>query len=130
MDKELYHHGIKGQKWGVRRYQNYDGSLTQEGYQRYGLNPDGSRFRKDNNSSSPSKNTYDKSSTGVVAGLGVGTGVGYLAGGPVGAFIGAYGGMVVGGLTGYTVGLIDTHNKRKKIKQLLSEKGKVYVNDI
>ena len=29
--KELYHHGIKGQKWGVRRYQNEDGSLTEEG---------------------------------------------------------------------------------------------------
>ena len=28
---ELYHHGIKGQKWGVRRYQNSDGSLTAEG---------------------------------------------------------------------------------------------------
>lgn len=32
---ELYHHGIKGQKWGVRRYQNPDGSLTPEGQKRY-----------------------------------------------------------------------------------------------
>lgn len=38
---ELMHHGILGQKWGVRRYQNPDGSLTEEGKQRY-LNPDGS----------------------------------------------------------------------------------------
>lgn len=33
---ELYHHGIKGQKWGRRRYQNADGSLTPAGKQRYG----------------------------------------------------------------------------------------------
>lgn len=33
---ELYHHGIKGQKWGVRRYQNEDGSLTPAGRDRYG----------------------------------------------------------------------------------------------
>ena len=32
----LYHHGIKGQKWGVRRYQNKDGSLTNAGQKRYG----------------------------------------------------------------------------------------------
>lgn len=32
---ELYHHGVKGQKWGVRRYQNYDGSYTQAGLKRY-----------------------------------------------------------------------------------------------
>lgn len=31
---ELYHHGILGQKWGVRRYQNPDGSLTEEGRKR------------------------------------------------------------------------------------------------
>ena len=31
---ELYHHGIKGQKWGVRRYQNKDGSLTLAGKQK------------------------------------------------------------------------------------------------
>lgn len=32
---ELYHHGIKGQKWGVRRYQNKDGTLTKAGKKRY-----------------------------------------------------------------------------------------------
>lgn len=31
----IAHHGIKGQKWGVRRYQNPDGSLTDAGRARY-----------------------------------------------------------------------------------------------
>lgn len=31
----LAHHGIKGQKWGVRRFQNEDGTLTREGQLRY-----------------------------------------------------------------------------------------------
>lgn len=33
---ELVHHGIKGQKWGRRQYQNKDGSLTPAGKERYG----------------------------------------------------------------------------------------------
>lgn len=39
----LYHHGIKGQKWGVRRFQNKNGSLTPAGKERY--NDDGIKKR-------------------------------------------------------------------------------------
>lgn len=35
MRNNLQHHGIKGQKWGVRRFQNKDGSLTPAGKTRY-----------------------------------------------------------------------------------------------
>lgn len=38
-EDELYHHGVKGQRWGRRRYQNDDGSLTPEGEARYGKRP-------------------------------------------------------------------------------------------
>lgn len=34
---ELYHHGVKGQKWGERRYQYQDGSYTPEGKRHYGI---------------------------------------------------------------------------------------------
>lgn len=43
---ELYHYGIKGQKWGIRRYQNEDRSLTPAGKERYGNTKAQERTRK------------------------------------------------------------------------------------
>lgn len=49
---DLYHHGIHGQRWGVRRFQNEDGSLTEAGKARYDTDYDaasqssGSKQRK------------------------------------------------------------------------------------
>lgn len=39
-ESTLAHYGIRGMRWGDRRYQNEDGSLTPEGRKRYGLKPD------------------------------------------------------------------------------------------
>jgi len=56
-DGQLYHHGIKGQKWGVRKYQNNDGSLTPAGRKRYA--DDGNKSRPRN-----TKRTGSTGSTG------------------------------------------------------------------
>ncbi len=54
----LYHHGIKGQKWGHRRYQYENGSLTPEGRVHYGVG----KARGDDSSSTRSGNTPAKKS--------------------------------------------------------------------
>ena len=48
MNEQLYHHGIKGMKWGRRRFQNPDGSLTPAGEKRYGKMHDD--YKKTHNS--------------------------------------------------------------------------------
>lgn len=47
MEYELHHYGVLGMHWGIRRYQNKDGSLTEAGKKHYGVGTDiGSRGRK------------------------------------------------------------------------------------
>lgn len=48
---ELYHHGIKGMKWGVRRYQKKDGSITEAGKKRYARDAREKEFNKYDESS-------------------------------------------------------------------------------
>lgn len=50
------HHGVQGQKWGVRRWQNPDGSLTPEGKEHYGLGSSQVEAMKDDISSMYKKN--------------------------------------------------------------------------
>lgn len=55
---ELYHHGVKGMKWGVRRYMNSDGSLTAAGRKRYARDAREKEFTKYDSSTG----TYYKTS--------------------------------------------------------------------
>ena len=64
VNNELYHHGVLGQKWGVRRYQNEDGSLTNAGKKRYydtkELNKQKSEIEKSRLAYKKSYSEYDK----------------------------------------------------------------------
>lgn len=53
---ELAHFGVLGQKWGIRRYQNKDGTLTSAGKRRYKISSDGKMVKR----SREEVKSYDK----------------------------------------------------------------------
>lgn len=68
MYSELYHYGVKGQKHGVRQYQNKDGSLTPEGYIHYGYGHRrnvAKNFNKLSKQKSKASAKYNKYATGL-----------------------------------------------------------------
>lgn len=58
LNDELYHHGIKGQHWGIRRFQNADGSLKPAGKKRY--DDDGEESNSSESKKSKSSSKSDK----------------------------------------------------------------------
>lgn len=56
MEQYIEHHGILGMRWGVRRYQNYDGSYTREGMRRYRISE--SNYHNANNAYKSAKEAY------------------------------------------------------------------------
>lgn len=132
----LCHHGVKGQKWGVRRYQNKDGSLTDEGRRAYGYGKGADRVIR--------KNTAQRAVGGAKLGAKIGAGIGAVGSGLAAASVaamavpylgipaavatagytfiaGTAGSAISGGLWGVSIGgiagAVETHRGRKYIER-------------
>lgn len=66
-DDYLAHYGVKGQKHGVRQYQNADGSLTPEGREHYGVGQGNKYINADGSLNKEGQKRYDKANKYVTA---------------------------------------------------------------
>lgn len=67
----LMHHGIKGMKWGVRRFQKKDGSLTSAGKKRYSDDSDSTKKTEEQSEAKQRKGLSDKQKKAIIIGASV-----------------------------------------------------------
>lgn len=126
---ELKHWGILGMKWGIRRFQNPDGSLTPEGRERYlkvgskgktTLTEEGYKqfFNKERNESSSGKT---RNIAAVVAPVALGTGIGALTS-PAGPASGAMAGGVLGSVISM-IGAVQMIDPQSNFNKGLTQEG-------
>ena len=115
----LAHHGIKDMHWGERRYQNYDGTYTEEGKER--RRKGGYRYKNENGSyTEEGLKRRKKINTALAIAGGVGTGIGVTLG---------TGNGLVGKASGIATGralktALDMRAENKKDKNIAIEKAK------
>ena len=119
---ELYHYGVKGQRWGVRRYQNEDGTYTAEG-KAWRMKQAG-RIQKQShgtgNVRSAKRNfARERLIKGALAypgGMAIGAGIGAIAtaGNPVGIGTGAW----IGGLVGMGTAFVNAVNVKRTLDDI------------
>ena len=144
----LAHHGIKGQKWGIRRYQNSDGSLTPEGYRHWGFDPATGRQTRAGKSEHTKQRTKEFAKTGAKVALTLGsisgaTGMAVVAATGMAPLLGVYGLTTLAGVASSTastaagaafvgrmVGKRETKKAQRQIRKANKNGKKVYANDL
>ena len=69
MNDFIMHYGVSGQKWGIRRYQNADGTLTPEGMARYGISDGKNKTERQNKMSAEERRSKTNKVLAAVGGL-------------------------------------------------------------